>query len=156
MRSSLPRALLAAGYLTLIGVPPAWAQRATEFQMHGLGTFGDDQFWGGGLGIALRSQGRMRAGIYTSVGAFEGEVAVRPEGILSFHLNPYRRSGVSPYAGGGIALLLIRDASREYIVGVIGIEWRPGTGSGWFVEAGIGGGVRLALGHQLRRRAARR
>jgi hypothetical protein len=98
----------------------------------------------------------MRAGVYTSVGSFEGEVAVRPEGILSFHLNPYRRSGVSPYAGGGIALLLMQDANREYIVGVIGIEWRPGTGSGWFVEAGFGGGVRLALGRQLRRRRVRR
>ncbi len=97
----------------------------------------------------------MRAGIYTSVGAYDGETAVRIEGILSFHLNPYKRSGVSPYAGGGVALVLIQDASREYIVGVIGIEWRPGTGSGWFVEAGIGGGVRLALGHQLRRRARR-
>jgi len=132
------------------------AQRALEFQAHGLATFAEDRFLGGGLGLAMRTDGRMRVGLYANGGAFGGDPAFRPELTASFHLNPYKRAGVSPFVGGGVAVVLTGDATREYLVGTIGLEWRPGARHGWFLEAGIGGGVRVSAGLQLRRRTARR
>jgi hypothetical protein len=70
--------------------------------------------------------------------------------MLSYHLNPYRRRGVTPYAGGGVAVVLTSDASSEYIVLVLGVESNPGGRWGWFAEVGVAGGLRLALGARLR------
>ena len=33
----------------------------------------------------------------------------------------------------------------------LGLEERPAARAGWFVEAGVGGGARLALGYRWRR-----
>jgi len=40
--------------------------------------------------------------------------------------------------------------SRGYLVLTIGLEERPRSSSGWALEAGIGGGVRLGLGYRWR------
>ncbi len=39
---------------------------------------------------------------------------------------------------------------QGYIVLTLGVESRPGSGGGWFVEGGVGGGVRLAGGYRWR------
>jgi hypothetical protein len=116
---------------------------------------GGDRFLGGGVGLALRTNGRMRVGVVLNAGDLEGNLAVRPELLGSFHLNPFKRQGVSPYAGGGVAAVLSDGNSREYIVAFLGLESRPGRSFGWFVEAGLGGGARLAAGVQFRRRRTR-
>jgi outer membrane protein W len=138
--------------LTAAPLQTAWAQKAVELQLHGLTTLADEQFFGGGLGLALRTNGRMRVGTIVSAGNYDGAASVRPELLASFHLNPFKRSGVSPYVGGGVALVLTSNESLEYLVGVIGLEWKPGSSRGWFVEVGVAGGVRVATGIQLRRR----
>jgi hypothetical protein len=140
--------------LAVVLATPVRGQKALEVQIHGIGTFADDRFLGGGLGLALRGNGRMRVGAYANGGGFQGEAAFRPELMMSFHLNPYKRSGVSPYFSGGVAVVVAGE-TREYIVGSVGLEWKPGASSGWFVEAGIGGGLRVAAGFQLRKRPGR-
>jgi hypothetical protein len=40
---------------------------------------------------------------------------------------------------------------QGYVVVTLGVEARPGAPSGWFVEAGVGGGARLAMGYRWRR-----
>lgn len=135
---------------------PVSAQRALELQVHGVGTFADERFLGGGMGLALRTNGRMRVGLYATAGDYGGDRAFRPEFTASFHLNPYKRTGMSPYVGGGVALVMTGEQTREYLVGGVGVEWRPGAGSGWFLEAGIGGGFRVSAGFQLRRRRTAR
>lgn len=132
------------------------AQRAREWQVHGVATLGADRFLGGGLGFAFRTDGRLRVGISTSLGDLEGVTASRAEAGLSFHLNPFKRRGVSPYGGGGVAGVFTRDASSGYLVVLVGVESSPGGRSGWFVEGGVGGGVRLGVGFRLRQRARRR
>jgi hypothetical protein len=134
---------------------PVAAQRTTEWQVQALTNVGADRFLAGGVGLALRTQGRMRVGFNLNVGDLEGEAAVRPELLGSFHLNPFKRQGVSPYAGGGIAVVYADGYSREYIVGFLGVESRPGRSFGWFAEVGLGGGARLAMGVQWRNRRAR-
>lgn len=128
------------------------AQRATEWQAHALANVGGDRFLGGGVGLALRTNGRMRVGVVLNAGDLEGAAAVRPELLGSFHLNPYKRQGVSPYAGGGVAVVFADGYTREYIVAFLGLESRPGRSAGWFAEVGIGGGARVAAGLQFRKR----
>ena len=131
------------------------AQRATEWQFHTLANVGSDRFLGGGVGLALRTNGRMRVGAVLNVGDLEGTAAVRPELLGSFHLNPFKRQGVAPYAGGGVAVVLAKGTTREYIVAFVGLESRPGRPVGWFAEVGIGGGARMAVGVQFRKRRRR-
>ena len=134
---------------------PLQGQRAREWQFQATATVGEEHFLGGGVGLALRTGGRMRAALVTNVGAMEGEPAFRPEVLAFFHLNPFKRSGVAPYVGGGVTAVFCAGGTREYIVAVGGLEWRPGAPTGWFAEVGVGGGVRLAAGIQLRRRLRR-
>ncbi len=131
------------------------AQRATEWQAHALANVGGDRFVGGGVGLALRTNGRMRVGVVLNAGDLEGTAAVRPELLGSFHLNPYKREGVSPYAGAGVAAVFSDRPTREYIVAFVGLESRPGRSLGWFGEVGIGGGARVAAGVQYRKRRTR-
>ncbi len=158
MRSSLPRLLLLVGAILCLGLPLE-AQSARELQLQGVGAFASTQFIGGGLGFALRSQGRMRVGLSASA----GDLSRRPEGgerahtfggrfelMGSYHVNPYKRSGLAPYAGGGVAVGATSDEMFEYVLLVIGVETTPGGKSGWFAELGIGGGVRVSAGYRVR------
>ena len=153
---SSARSLLTGAALLVVLAPAATGQKAMEYQFQGVGAIADQDFYGGGLGIAWRSDGRMRVGGYANVGSFDRELAFRPEVTASFHLNPFKRGGLAPYVGGGVALVLTADESREFLVGTIGLEWSPGARRGWFLEAGIGGGARVSLGYQIRRRLSRR
>ncbi len=148
-RSALLLVALATGVLCA----PAHAQRAWEWQALGLATIADRDFYGGGLGLGHRTDGRMRFQVLANVGTSDSAFAVRPEAMISFHLNPYKRRGVSPYAAGGIALLFTESDNAQYIVAVLGLEGSPGAKWGWFLEAGVGGGVRIAGGIQLRKRS---
>jgi len=97
----------------------------------------------------------MRIGVVVNAGDLEGSAAIRPELIGSFHLNPFKRQGVSPYAGGGVAAIFADETTREYIVALVGLESRPGRSLGWFAEVGLGGGARVAAGIQYRKRRRR-
>jgi len=158
MRSSLRNVLV----LVAVGVALTMrleAQSARELQFQGVGTFATARYWGGGLGFALRAQGRMRAGL----SLYAGDLSRKPEGadrdhrfagrgelMLSYHANPYKRSGIAPYAGGGVAIAATSDEMLEYVLLAIGVEAAPGGRSGWFAELGIGGGVRVSAGYRLR------
>lgn len=158
MRSSLPRLLFIGGILASLAGPLA-AQSARELQFQGVGTFASARFIGGGLGFALRSQGRMRLGLSVSAGDFsrtpEGgdrshTFGGRVELTGSYHVNPYKRSGVAPYAGGGVAITGTSDEMLEYVLLLFGLENAPGGRRGWFAELGVGGGVRVSAGYRIR------
>jgi hypothetical protein len=131
------------------------AQTARELQIHGTGVFAGTPFVGGGVGVALRSAGRARAGFTLSAGVVDGVVAGRSEILLSYHVAPYRRRGVSPYGGGGIAIVATADSVAEFVVLTLGVESTPGRHMGWFAELGVAGGVRLMGGVRIRWRARR-
>jgi len=134
----------------------AAAQAGYEVQLHGVGTFGGQEFLGGGAGIAFRSAGRARLALALSAGVRDSLFAGRGELVASYHLNPYQVGGVSPYAGGGVAVGATADDVFEYAVLFVGVETTPGRPTGWFAELGIAGGVRVAAGFRIKRRSPAR
>jgi hypothetical protein len=128
---------------------PVAAQRVVELGAQATALAADPGSMFGGAYGALRTSLRTRVSVAAGVGAVEGSAAVRGELLLHFLLNPTRRTGVAPYAAGGVAVVG-GPLDEGYLVLTLGLESRPGARLGWFVEAGIGGGARLAAG--IRRR----
>lgn len=141
-------------------VSPLEGQAARELQLQAVGTFASTRILGGGVGFALRSQGRTRLGLSVSggdisqvpadSGARTHTFGGRAELMASYHVNPFKRSGLAPYGGGGVAIAATADDMFEYVLLVIGIETSPGGASGWFAELGLGGGVRVSAGFRAR------
>jgi hypothetical protein len=85
-----------------------------------------------------------------SVVRYRDAFAVRGELTVSVHLDPGRRSGVSPYATAGAAILGTPDGAEQYVVFAIGVEAAPRIRRRWFFEVGFAGGIRTALGVRWR------
>lgn len=132
----------------------ARAQRESEWRVQAIGTLAPapEAFVGGGAGFIVRARTRLGLGLAAAVGTRNGNFAGRGEALLSFVLDPFRQRGVAPYAAGGIAVVGDRVATGAYLVATLGLAGNPGRRTGWFVEAGVGGGLRLAAGLALRRR----
>ena len=111
-----------------------------------------ESFVGGGAGFLVRARSRLGLGLTAALGVRDGNLAGRGEALVSFILDPVSRRGVAPYGAGGVAVVSDRVGTGEYVVATLGLAGRPGRRTGWFVEAGIGGGLRLAAGLALRRR----
>ncbi len=140
--------LLVAGLL-IVGAPAVFAQSARELEFRGVAIVSATEFYGAGVGGALRTNGRTRFGLSLSLGDLEGTLAGRAAAVVTYHLHPFRRRGVGPYAGGGISLL-VAAGTREYVVLLLGVEGNPGTARGWFVEAGFTGGAFVTAGVRFR------
>lgn len=144
------RSLLWLGLFGVAGAGPLAAQRGVVGQVQGLSTFAAVNFVGGGLGIGLWLPGSLRLTTTGNVGRRAGRVAGRTEAMLTYHLAPYRRRGLELYGGGGTAVVWSGGSGRGYVLVVLGVESRPAGGNGWFAEAGVGGGIRLAVGWRVR------
>ena len=137
----------------LITASPCRAQDGTvrEFGVAAVGTTGDPVLGVLGITGSLRPGYRTRIGALAGGGVWGDDPAARAELAGHFLLSP-RSSGTGLYAGGGIAGVFSDGQSRGYLMLLIGIESRPGSGDGWFVEGGVGGGVRVAVGWRWRSR----
>jgi hypothetical protein len=84
-----------------------------------------------------------------AAGTRDGALAGR--GVIAAHflLQP-STTGLTPYAGGGVALGSGRGTDA-YVVLVLGIESAPALPAGWSVEIGLGGGVRAGAAWHWRR-----
>lgn len=143
-----------AGLLTAtlgLGGTPAPAQQVTEFGVMGIATASDPALVVASAYGAIRTSRRTRISAGLGLGASDGRAAWRGELLAHFLLNPTRRSGAGIYGAGGVAAVG-GPVDQGYLVLTLGVEARPGGRSGWFVEAGVGGGVRLAAGVRWRRR----
>jgi hypothetical protein len=85
----------------------------------------------------------LGAGIAGDDGVGRGEL------LGHFLLGPEQRRKPGLYLAGGIAGV-VGAVDRGYLVLTAGVESRPAAGSGWAVEAGIGGGFRVALAYRWR------
>lgn len=150
--TSARRALLVAA--ACLVPAPAVAQRASELGVQVIGTAQDDGLAVAGLSGALRPARRLRLLLSAGAGSAAGEFVFRSELLGHFLLSPATR-GIGLYGGGGVALVA---GPREtgYLVLLLGVEQAPGARSGWFVEGGLGGGVRGAAGYRWRRFGGRR
>jgi hypothetical protein len=153
LRSVAPGALL----LAVVAAMPAAAQRGWDAHVHALALVRDSTLLAGGVGGGLRMGRGLRIGATLSGGGLvEGGAAGRGEAMLAYHLSPPREGSVGAYAGAGIAGEVHGGDVRGLIIALLGVEARPWGRGGWFVEAGVGGGVRLAAGYRAIRLAPRR
>jgi hypothetical protein len=135
---------------TLAAAPPASAQRVTELGVEAITTVSDPALVVAGPAGAIRLSERGRLALALGAGVSDGSAAWRAEALGHFLLAPRRRTGVAAYAGAGVAAV-VGPADRGYLVLALGLEAAPGSPAGWFVEAGAGGGARLAAGWRWRR-----
>ena len=98
-----------------------------------------------------RPPGRLGLSLSATAGGLDGAPAGRFEALALFRVTPQATAGVRPYAGAGAALLARQARSDGYLALVLGAESRPAAKRGWFLEVGVGGGVRAAAGIRLRR-----
>ena len=133
----------------LAAAAPAGAQQVSELGVPAMGTLSDPALAVAGAYAAWRPAARARLSGALGIGGSAGETAWRGELLVHFLLAPARRSGVGAYLAGGVAAVG-GPADRGYLVLAAGIEDRPGARSGWFLEAGVGGGARLAAGYRWR------
>jgi hypothetical protein len=148
------RLLLAAAFAS-VPASPAAAQGWRETQAWGVAVASRPEFAGAGFGFAWRDAGRTRLSGAAALGVLEGgNLAGRVELAWHFLLDPgRRRAGLALYAGGGLALAT-REGGRPVarLQLALGAESAPALSRSWFVEAGVGGGVRLAAGLRWRAR----
>ena len=128
---------------------PGGAQQIREAGVQGVVTSSDPALVVLGPYGALRAIGRTRLSGFIGGGVSDQEFAWRAEALAHFLLSPDRRTGWGVYAAGGLAAVGGSDA-HGYLVFTLGAEGSPGRSSGWVAEAGIGGGVRIALGYRWR------
>jgi hypothetical protein len=134
--------------LALLSPAPVLAQ-AHELGLGAISTFSDPALAVGGVYAALRTSSRTRVSGSLSVGGSSGEFAWRGELLGHFLFSPAERRKAGVYFAGGLALVE-GPVQRGYLVLTLGLEARPGASSGWAVEAGVGGGVRLGVGYRWR------
>ena len=133
----------------------ALAQGWRETQLAVMGMASKPAVVVAGAGLAWRDGGRTRVGGAMLVGTDEGgALAGRVEVAWHFLLDPAKRAGDGVYAGGGVALGASNGRARPYLLLVIGAENAPAGRRGTFIEAGIGGGARIALGMRWRKQNA--
>lgn len=141
---------LGALFAAATAASPAAAQQVIELGITGIATAADPALVvAGGYG-GLRTSRRTRLAAALGAGASDGRAAWRGELVAHFLLNPTRRRGAGVYGAGGVAVVG-GPVDQGYLLLGLGLEARPGARAGWFVEAGVGGGVRLAAGFRWRR-----
>ena len=147
-----PTAGAAIALLGAVAVPAGRleAQRVVEYGVTAIATASSPALVVGGGTAALRTSSRTRLSAALGAGVSDGRGAWRGELVAHFLLNPTRRAGAGSYAAGGVAVVG-GPVDEGYLVLALGLEGRPGGHDGWFVEAGVGGGARLAAGWRWRR-----
>ena len=136
--------------LAAVCAGPAAAQTTLEAGGQALVTTADPALVTGGLYAAVRASMRMRLAATVGVGVSGGRAAGRGELLAHFLLSPTATARPGVYFGGGIAGVA-GAVDQGYVVALVGLEGAPGGRSGWAVEAGVGGGVRLTVGWRWRR-----
>jgi hypothetical protein len=130
---------------------PVTAQEppGVEFGVQGMALLADPVLVGGGVFSAWRPGGKTRLALTLGLGSRDERLTGRAEALAHFLLSPGRVRGVGVYGLGGIA---VEAGARDqgYLVVGLGLERTPGGGSGWAVEAGVGGGARIAVGWRWR------
>lgn len=139
--------LLAAAALTLTA--PLAGQQGRELGIQAIATTADPWLAVAGLYGGIRTSTRTRLSLSAGGGFSSGDPAFRGEILGHFLLSPNQRRGATFYFAGGVAAVG-GPVDRGYLVLTAGLEERPAADSGWAVEAGVGGGIRLTVGYRWR------
>lgn len=135
----------------LVAAPLAAQQPAVrEFGLESVATWAEPAAYTAGITASIRPASRTRIALYAGGGVSDGEGVGRAELLGHFLLNP-RSTHAAVYGGGGIAGVFGNGSADGYLVLLLGVEGSPGGRGGWFAEAGVGGGARLAVGYRWRK-----
>jgi hypothetical protein len=143
------RSLLALAAGAAFPPPAARAQQVRELGFMSVVTTADPVLVAGGLSAALRPSLSTRVSLLTAGGVADGRASGRAEVVAHLLFAPTRTRGAGGYLGGGVAGV-VGPADRAYVVLVAGLESAPGARSGWALELGVGGGIRVAAGWRRR------
>ena len=121
-----------------------------EVGIQGLTLLQRPEWWGGALAGAYRPGGKARISLTLGAGRTGGRWSGRGELLAHLLLAPARQSGVGVYGFGGIAGAA-GPRDQGFLVLGLGVERAPARYSGWMLEAGVGGGLRLAAGWRWRK-----
>jgi hypothetical protein len=149
-RWARPGAAALAALALACGAEQAVAQRGREVGAGIVATASDPALGVATVSGALRTSRRMRMSAAVGAGVSDGRAAWRGELLAHFLLSPGRLRGPGWYGACGVAVVG-GPVEQGYLVVTLGLENRPAARAGWFVEAGVGGGVRLAAGYRWRR-----
>jgi hypothetical protein len=139
----------------LVAAVPSRAQSLREAQVWAVAVATRPAFYGAGFGLGWRDEQRDRIAPAIALGAFgDGRFGARADLSYQFLLDPGKRSGSAIYGGGGLTVAMERGHVAPYLLLVLGVENAPGGGGGSFLEVGVGGGVRLAVGYRWRKHNA--
>lgn len=131
-------AALLAGGAAGAQLPPATAGLAAM-------AVASDPVFGGVAAVgSVPVTGLIRARGIAAFGAARGATG-RGELVLELVLDP-RGRGWTPFAGGGAAVVVREGRPDGYMVLTLGLERRPAARRSWWVETGVGGGLRLGAG----------
>jgi hypothetical protein len=128
---------------------PAWGQRLTAVEA-GAGAAvvaARHTFAGAEINLAYRPGGQSRVALAVAAGGAGDRAAARVQLTVQFLVTPAARSGAGLYGGIGVAIAGRRGApGAGYLAVLLGLEAAPGRRGGWYAEAGLAGGVRMAAG----------
>jgi len=133
----------------LIWVAPLAAQQGKELGVQVMATASDPALAVAGVYGGVRTSARTRISGAAGAGLSSGDLAFRGELLGHFLLSPNQRDGAGFYFAGGVAAVE-GPVDRGYLVLTAGLEDRPAGASGWGIELGVGGGVRVMLGYRWR------
>ncbi len=147
------RRLVVAGCALATVVRAAGAQlAATEWSVGVTTVAARRTFWGAGLELAHRPGGQVRGAAAAAAGSRDGEAAVRLDATAQFVVTPGARTGVTVSGGLGLAYAGARHTrGAAWATVQLGAEAAAGRRRGWFLEVGLGGGLRVAAGWRWRR-----
>jgi len=134
--------------------PPAWGQRLTAVEA-GAGASvvaARATFAGAEVHLAYRPGGQSRVALAMAAGGVGGRAAARVQLTVQFLVTPAARTGAGLYGGIGVAVASRRGGAPGdgYLALLLGLEAAPGGRGGWYAEAGLAGGVRMAAGWRAR------
>jgi len=135
----------------LAAAAPCRAQ-VREVQVWGLAVASRPALYAAGVGLAWRDEQRSRIAPAVAFGPLgNGRLGARADLAIHFLLDPAKRAGTAIYGGGGLTAAVAGGRVTPYALLVLGAENAPGGAGGSFVELGVGGGVRLAIGYRWRK-----
>lgn len=143
------RSRLATAAAMLLVATPLAAQ-GLDAGVGALVTTAEPVFAGAGAHLGWRPGRHARIVLAGALGS-DGEVAGRVE-VMAQLLAPVAEDApLGAYVGAGIGLRPgVGDGAGEVLLLVAGVETSPRGRGGAFVEAGVGGGARLAAGWRWR------
>jgi len=144
------RALLALAFCSV----PLAAQGqgvVVEWGIHSTVTVASDTFGlVAGPRAAFRSVGGTRLALSLGGGVRGDRSTGRGTIALEYVLTPRAANRTGVYVGGGL-VGVVGGGEGGYLMAYVGLERSPGLPSGWALEAGLGGGVRVRAAYHWRR-----